>query len=63
MEVTKNFTIHYPSADIPKQARQLYYQNRLRIIVDVNYQSIKIIPAKNPITNTLHINYCLLMMV
>ncbi|NET89850.1 MAG: GAF domain-containing protein [Kamptonema sp. SIO1D9] len=44
--------LHYPASDIPKQARKLYAQNWLRIIVDVNYQPAKIIPKYNPLTNT-----------
>ncbi|MFB2897689.1 ATP-binding protein [Aerosakkonemataceae cyanobacterium BLCC-F50] len=44
--------LHYPASDIPKQARQLYYRNWLRLIVDVNYQPVPIIPKDNPVTNT-----------
>jgi light-regulated signal transduction histidine kinase (bacteriophytochrome) len=43
--------LHYPASDIPKQARQLYYQNWLRLIVDINYQPVPIIPKNNPLTN------------
>ncbi|PAX58411.1 ATP-binding protein [Brunnivagina elsteri] len=42
----------YPHSDIPKQARQLYSCNWLRIIPDVNYEPIEIVPALNPLTNT-----------
>lgn len=42
--------LHYPAADIPELARQLYYKNWLRQIVDVNSQAIPIIPLNNPIT-------------
>ncbi|XWK86821.1 MAG: ATP-binding protein [Phormidium sp.] len=45
------FGLHYPASDIPKQARQLYYQNWLRLIVDINYQPVPIIPKDNPLTN------------
>ncbi|MFB2839223.1 ATP-binding protein [Floridanema evergladense] len=44
--------LHYPATDIPEQARQLYYKNWLRLIVDVNYQPVPIIPKDNPVTNT-----------
>ncbi|WP_016952331.1 response regulator [Anabaena sp. PCC 7108] len=44
--------LHYPAFDIPNQARQLYYQNLLRVIPDVNYQPVKIIPTNNPVTDT-----------
>ncbi len=43
--------LHYPASDVPKQARKLYYDNWLRLIVDMNYQPIEIIPALNPLTN------------
>ncbi|KYC43055.1 histidine kinase [Scytonema hofmannii PCC 7110] len=43
--------LHYPASDIPKQARKLYYDNWLRLIVDLNYQPVEIIPALNPLTN------------
>jgi chemotaxis family two-component system sensor kinase Cph1 len=34
---------HFPESDIPKQARELYRINRLRIIPDANYQPARII--------------------
>ncbi|MCW4467947.1 GAF domain-containing protein [Flavobacterium sp. MFBS3-15] len=34
--------LHYPHTDIPPQARQLYMQNLLRLIVDVNYTPVPI---------------------
>jgi light-regulated signal transduction histidine kinase (bacteriophytochrome)/CheY-like chemotaxis protein len=43
--------LHYPAFDVPNQARQLYYKNRLRIIPDVNYQPVKIIPSNHPLSN------------
>ncbi len=42
--------LHYPQSDIPKQARRLYSVNMLRLIADVNYQPVAIIPQDNPIT-------------
>ncbi len=42
--------LHYPASDISEIARTLYCKNWLRIIVDVNYQPVPIIPSKNPIT-------------
>lgn len=32
--------LHYPHTDIPLQARELYMQNLLRLIVDVNYRPV-----------------------
>lgn len=43
--------LHYPASDIPQQARQLYALNLLRLIPDVNYQPVELIPADNPVTN------------
>lgn len=36
------FGLHYPHTDIPPQARELYMQNLLRLIVDVNYEPVPI---------------------
>lgn len=44
--------LHYPATDIPKQAKELYALNWLRLIPDVNYQSIELIPQFNPLTNS-----------
>ncbi|NES79345.1 MULTISPECIES: ATP-binding protein [Okeania] len=43
--------LNYPSLDIPPQARELYTRNWLRVIRDVNYQPVKIIPVNNQITH------------
>lgn len=40
---------HFPASDIPKQARDLYLRNPIRIIPDVNYTPVQIIPEVNPI--------------
>lgn len=37
--------LHYPSTDIPAQARDLYRLNWLRMIVDVGYEPVAILPA------------------
>ena len=42
--------LHYPAADIPKQARALYAQNWLRLITQVNYDAAPLIPVANPRT-------------
>jgi light-regulated signal transduction histidine kinase (bacteriophytochrome) len=44
-------SLHYPASDIPKQAKQLYILNWLRLIPDVNYQPVELIPTYNPVTN------------
>jgi two-component system, chemotaxis family, sensor kinase Cph1 len=43
--------LHYPASDIPRQARELYQRNWLRLIANVNYQPAPIIPATNPVTD------------
>lgn len=42
--------LRFPSSDIPRQARQLYHLNRLRLIVDVDYKPVPILPPNNPLT-------------
>ncbi len=42
--------LHYPSSDIPQQARELYLRNRVRVLVDVNYEPAPIFPRFSPIT-------------
>lgn len=41
---------HYPASDIPKQARDLYLKNQIRMIPDARYAPFPITPALNPIT-------------
>jgi two-component system, chemotaxis family, sensor kinase Cph1 len=42
--------LHYPASDIPKQAKELYRLNLLRIIPDVAYEPVSLEPQLNPIT-------------
>jgi two-component system, chemotaxis family, sensor kinase Cph1 len=39
---------HYPATDIPQRARELYLRNRVRMLVDVNYQAVPLVPSVNP---------------
>ncbi|MCT7974268.1 ATP-binding protein [Laspinema olomoucense] len=41
--------LNYPAEDIPPQARQLYSINFLRLIADVNYKPVAIVPTLNPL--------------
>jgi two-component system, chemotaxis family, sensor kinase Cph1 len=41
---------HYPASDIPKQARNLYLRNRIRMIPDAAYTPVQLAPALNPLT-------------
>lgn len=40
--------LRYPASDIPPQARALYLRSRLRVIPDVDYAPVPIIPALTP---------------
>ncbi len=42
--------LHYPAADIPKQARTLYVKNWFRLIAQVNYTPARLSPQNNPLT-------------
>ena len=42
--------LHYPAADIPRQARALYVKNSLRLITQVNYEPARLVPTNNPRT-------------
>lgn len=45
--LTPYLGLHYPPSDIPKQAKQLYTLNWLRLIPDSNYQPVALVPAQN----------------
>ncbi|MEB3356836.1 MAG: ATP-binding protein [Synechococcales bacterium] len=49
-QATPYLGLRYPSSDIPKQARELYTRNWLRLIPDSQYQPATLIPAQNPVT-------------
>ncbi|HEY0491803.1 MAG TPA: ATP-binding protein [Telluria sp.] len=40
----------FPASDIPRQARELYTLNRIRLIQDANYTPARLVPALNPVT-------------
>ena len=42
--------LRFPAADIPAQARRLYAENRVRIIPDVGYEPVPILPANDPLS-------------
>lgn len=44
--------IHFPASDIPPQARQLYTVNKFRMISDVNYKRVPLVPAFDPRTHS-----------
>ena len=39
---------HYPASDIPKQARELYFKNSIRLIPDARYTPAPILSADDP---------------
>ena len=41
---------HYPATDIPQRARDLYLRNRVRLLVDVHYQPVPLVPRFAPAT-------------
>ncbi|MFW5679183.1 MAG: HWE histidine kinase domain-containing protein [Pseudomonadota bacterium] len=49
-ELESYLDLHYPESDIPKQARELYCKNWIRIIPDINYTPAPIEPETNPVT-------------
>lgn len=56
--------LHYPASDIPPQARKLYERNLLRMISDVEYSSVGIVPLVNPATRmVLDMSDCVLRSV
>jgi light-regulated signal transduction histidine kinase (bacteriophytochrome) len=42
--------LHFPSSDIPAQARKLYALNPLRIIPDIDYRPARLVPDINPLS-------------
>ncbi len=40
--------LRFPATDIPAQARQLYLKNWLRMIPDVSYTSVPLVPERHP---------------
>jgi two-component system, chemotaxis family, sensor kinase Cph1 len=44
--------LHYPASDIPRQARELYLHNWIRLIPDARYTPAPILPADDPRTRT-----------
>jgi len=41
---------HYPASDIPQRARELYLRTRVRVLVDVNYEPVPLVPPRSPVT-------------
>lgn len=43
--------LNYPASDIPAQARRLYTQNWLRLIADIEYAPVPLVPPRDPSTD------------
>jgi chemotaxis family two-component system sensor kinase Cph1 len=41
----------YPASDIPQIARRLYERNRVRVLVDVEYEPVPILPRQSPLND------------
>lgn len=51
----------YPASDIPQIARRLYERNRVRVLVDVEYEPVPLVPRQSPLTNAdLDMSLCFL---
>lgn len=56
--------LHYPSTDIPAQARALYEKNWIRLISDVDYTPAPLVPSIDPVSNApLDLTYATLRSV
>lgn len=42
--------LHFPASDIPRQARELYRLNHIRLIADAHYRPVPLVPALHPAT-------------
>ena len=42
---------HYPATDIPQIARRLYERNRVRVLVDIEYEPVPVLPGISPLTD------------
>lgn len=52
--------LHYPAADIPRQARELFKRSQLRLNPDVRYQPVPLVPALRPDTHQpLDMSFCI----
>ncbi len=51
----------YPASDIPQIARRLYVRNRIRVLADVSYEPVPLVPRISPISGQdLDMSMCFL---
>src|SRR5690606_13753798 len=56
--------LHYPASDIPRQARELYRRNPVRLIPDARYTPVALRPALRPDTSApLDLSFSVLLSV
>jgi two-component system, chemotaxis family, sensor kinase Cph1 len=56
--------LHYPASDIPRQARELYLKNWIRIIPEARYTRCELVPSHRPDTGApLDLSFCILRSV
>ncbi|CAN7381812.1 GAF domain-containing protein [Rhizobium sp. LjRoot30] len=51
------FGQYFPASDIPQQARALYLRNTIRIISDVNFQRIAVVPERDASGEPLDLSF------
>ncbi len=52
---------HFPAGDVPKPARDLMARNWLRLVPDISYTPVPMVPVDNPVSGRpLDMSYCLL---
>jgi len=51
---------HYPASDIPQRARELYLRTRVRVLVDVHYDAVPLVPRTLPDGAELDMSLCYL---
>ncbi len=62
-DLTPYLGLHYPASDIPKQARELYVRNWIRLIPDVHYEPAPLIGANSAGIAPIDLSYCMLRSV
>ncbi len=55
--------LHYPPSDIPRQARELYKRNLLRVITDIDAEPVSIVPALDENERPLNLSLSVLRAV
>lgn len=63
-DVDRFLGLHYPASDIPRQARELYRRNWLRLIPDIDYRPAPLkMAGEQPGSQTLDMSHCFLRSV